>query len=171
MRLAASLLLVSACAISACAAERARGPLLIPLGISRAETTRALRSYDFCASDGRPTSEQVFPQCERPGLARGDAWVIARFRDGTLARLQRFERWADPSAARARWDQLIARHSEEAPPSDGAREQLVARQQIPSGTQAWVAFSYRHQLIGLYLLTPATAEDPSVLEEILPALE
>ncbi len=169
MRWSSALLLV---VLSACAADRARGPLAIPLGLTPADTTRALRAYDFCHhQDGPVASEELFPSCDHPGLGRGDAWVVARYQGGVLVGLRRYERWADPKAASERWDALIARRSETSPPSTGAREQLAARHPPPAGTQSWVAFSSGDELIGVYLLTPSTADDPSILEEIVPALE
>ncbi len=165
------IMLAMVSAVSACAAERARGPLIIPLGISVAETTRALRTFDFCAGDPGSTAERMFPRCDRPGLDRADAWVVARYRGDELIGLRRFERWADPAAARARWDQLVARWSERSPPSSGAREQLINRRQMPSGVQAWVAFSDGRQLVAIYLLAPTTATEPALLEEIVPAIE
>lgn len=163
---------VLALALAACAADRARGPLTIPLGLTPADTTRALRAYDFCREpDGPRPAEELFPACDHPGLGRGDAWVVARYRGGVLVGLRRFERWTDPQAARARWDALIAKRSETTPPSQGAREQLQARHAVPDGAQAWVAFSSGDELVGVYLLSPATADEPAILEEIIPALE
>lgn len=161
-----------AVALAACAAERARGPLMVPLGLSAPATEKALQSYDFChRQDGPLGAEEMFPSCDRPGLGRGDAWVIARYDSGVLVGLKRFERWADPQVARERWDRLIAKRSESTPPSTGAREQMEARHPIPDGTQAWVAFSSGDELIGVYLLTPQSPDDPSILEEIVPAVE
>ena len=168
MRLSVMLIAV---AISACAAERARGPLTIPLGLSTADTGRALRTFDFCRQPAPPSSEELFPTCSHPGLGHGDAWVVAHYQGGVLVRLQRFERWPDPGAAKARWDALIAQRAQTSPPSEGARDQLAARQEIPAGTQAWVAFSTADQLVGLYLLTPSSPEEPSLVEDILPAIE
>lgn len=159
-------------ALSACAAQRARGPLTVPLGLSAADTEKALRAYDFChRQDGPLGHEELFPSCDRPGLGRGDAWVTARYDGGVLVGLKRFERWADPKEASERWDQLIKLRSETTPPSAGAREQLEARHPVPTGTLAWVAFSSGDELVAVYLLSPATAEDPSIIEEIIPALE
>ncbi|HVV88748.1 MAG TPA: hypothetical protein VHE35_37140 [Kofleriaceae bacterium] len=168
MRRSLCLLLVVS---SACAAQRAQGPLAIPLGLTQVDAHRALKAYDFCGKiDGPVPLEETVPTCDHPGLGRGDAWVVARYQDGVLIGLQRFERWADPKAASERWDQLIAKRSESTPPSTGAREQLEARHPAPAGTQAWVAFSSGDELIGVYLLTPSTPDDPSILEEILPAI-
>ena len=166
-----SLVLMMVVASSACAAERARGPLAIPLGLTAADTGRALRAYDFCLHDGPRTSEEMFWACDHPGLGDRDAWVIARYDGGVLVRLQRFERWADQAAARQRWDALIARRAEAGPPSTGAREQLEARHRVPAGTEAWVAFDRGDELIGVYLLSPAGPDAPAVLEEIVPAVE
>src|SRR5689334_16200708 len=151
-----TLFVVAATLLAACAAQRARGPLAIPLGLSAPDTEKALRAYDFChQQDGPLRSEEMFPACDRPGLGRGDAWVIARYDGGTLVGLKRFERWADPKTARERWDTLIAKRSESTPPSTGAREQMQSRHPVPDGTQAWVAFSSGDELVGVYLLTPA----------------
>ena len=148
-----SLVLMMVVASSACAAERARGPLAIPL------------------HDGPRTSEEMFWACDHPGLGDRDAWVIARYDGGVLVRLQRFERWADQAAARQRWDALIARRAEAGPPSTGAREQREARHRVRAGTEAWVAFDRGDELIGVYLLSPAGPDAPAVLEEIVPAVE
>ena len=63
-----------------CAAQRAQGPLEVPLGLTAGETARAVRAYDFCRrgdadadGDGR---REIFPQCGRPGVVYGDAWVV-----------------------------------------------------------------------------------------------
>ena len=169
MRRASTLLAVI---LSACAAERARGPLAIPLGLTRSDTGQALRAYDFCPrlGDAR-SSEELFPACDHPGLGRGDAWVVARYDGGVLVGLQRFERWTDPREASERWDQLVGKRAQSTPPSAGARAQLEARRELPGGTKAWVAFSSGEQLIGVYLISPGRAEDPSILEEIVPAVE
>jgi hypothetical protein len=169
---ALAVMLAAGAACAGCAAERARGPLTIPLGLTPADTTRALRAFDFCHQpDGPRPVEELFPACDHPGLGRGDSWVIARYDGGVLVGLRRFERWADPRAARERWDQLVARRAEKTPPSNGARQQLQARRAIPAEAQAWVAFSSGDELIGVFLLSPAEPDDPAILEEIVPALE
>ncbi len=53
--------------------------------------------------------------------------------------------------------------------SQEARARLLARQPIPDGTRSWAAFRAGDDLVGVYLLRPATADGPSILEEILPA--
>lgn len=160
-----------ALALAGCAAQRAHGPLAIRLGLSASETAAAVRGYDFCPRPGAgapaPHADEVFPPCDRPGTASGDAWVIARYQDGRVIRLQRFERWPDAARAQARWNQLIERYSTDGPPSQDARDRLFERQRIPDGTEAWVAFDRGEQLVGLYLLSPATPDQPSILEEIV----
>jgi hypothetical protein len=155
-----------------CAAQRAQGPLAIHLGLTPPATARAVRDYDFCrradadAADDR--SEETFAQCGRPGVVYGDAWVVAHYQDGRVIKLQRFERWADAGRAASRWNQLIERYTVDGPASQEARDRIFGRQRIPEGTEAWVAFDRGEELIGLYLLRPADASAPSILEEIVP---
>jgi hypothetical protein len=155
-------------AASGCAAQRAEGPLQISLGLSRDETARALRRYDFCPQLEAASADEVYPQCDRPGAGFGDAWVIAHYQGGKLARLQRFERWADDARATERWNQLIEKRSATTPVSTDARARIFERQRIPERTKSWVAFQVNADLVGVYLLTPAAPEDPAILEEILP---
>ena len=77
------------------------------------------------------------------------------------------EKRAETRAAE-RWNQLIEKRSAATPVSNDARARISERQRIPEGTRSWVAFQVERDLIGLYLLTPAAAGDPAILEEILP---
>lgn len=163
---------VAAVAAMGCAAQRAQGPLDVRLGLSPADTARAVKAYDFCRradadADAEPDVE-IFPQCGRPGVVYGDAWVVAHYQGGRVVRLQRFERWADPDRATTRWNQLIERRSAAGRPSRAAQDRLFARQGLPEGTKAWVAFEHGDQLIGLYLLTSSDPSSPSILEELEP---
>lgn len=161
--------IVAAATVAAgCAAQRAEGPLQISLGLSRAETARALQRYNFCPQVERAAADEVYPECDRPGTGFGDAWVIAHYEGGRLARLQRFERWADGTRAAERWNQLIEKRAAATPVSAAARAKIFERQRIPEGTRSWVAFEVAADLVGVYLLEPARAQDPSILEEILP---
>ena len=165
-------LLAATLAAAGCAAQRAEGPLYVHLGLTRAQTAQAVRAYDFCrrseadAPDQR--SEEIFPQCGRPGAAEGDAWIVAHYQDGVVVRLQRFERWPDATRAAARWNQLIEKRSADSPQSRSARDLIFQRQRIPDGTEAWVAFQRGEELIGLYLLTTRDPGAPSIMEEIVP---
>jgi hypothetical protein len=156
-------------ALAGCAAQRAQGPLGVSLGLTRDQTARALRAYDFCPRAEPPADEQVFPQCDRPGAGYGDAWVVAHYQDGRLVRLARFERWSDDLRAEERWNQLVEKRSVATPPSQAAREAIFARQELPERTRSWAAFATADALVGVYLLRPASASDPAVLEELLPA--
>ncbi len=155
-----------------CAAQRAQGPLEVPLGLTAGETARAVRAYDFCRrgdadadGDGR---REIFPQCGRPGVVYGDAWVVAHYQEGRVVRLQRFERWGDPARATARWNELVEKRAASGPATTAARDRVFARQGIPDGTKAWVAFERPAALIGLYLLATTDASSPAILEEIVP---
>lgn len=161
---------VLAAALAAgCAAQRAQGPLYIPLGLTVAQTAQAVRAYDFCRrsdADARDVrSEEIFPQCGRPGVTFGDAWVVAHYRGGVVVRLQRFERWPDAARAAERWNQLIEKRGA---PSQYAKDMIFDRQRIPDGTDAWVAFQRGDDLVGLYLLRAADRSAPSIMEEIVP---
>ena len=163
--------LVVAMVVSGCAAQRAQGPLDVHLGLTPAETARAVRAYDFCRQadgDAGDGSREIFPQCGRPGVVFGDAWVVAHYRAGRVIRLQRFERWADPARATARWNQLLERRARSGPASADARDEVFARQGIPEHTEAWVAFARPRELIGLYLLATPDPTAPAILEEIVP---
>ncbi len=156
--------------VSACAAQRAEGPLGVTLGLSPDETAHALRAYDFCRRGEPAAAEEVFPQCDRPGAGFGQAWVVAHYRDGRLIRLARFERWTDELRAQERWNQLIEKRGLDTPPSQAARDQIFGRQRIPERTRSWIAFATADSLIGVYLLSPARADDPAILEEIIPVV-
>ncbi len=160
---------VTVLAMTGCAAQRAEGPLDVSLGLSRDETAHALRRYDFCAQVEPARDHEVYPQCDHPGAGYGQAWVIATYQGGRLARLQRFERWVDAARAAERWNHLVEKRAATTPLSQDARDRIFARQQIPERTRTWAAFRAGEHLVGVYLLTPATAEDPSILEEIIPA--
>lgn len=160
--------LVLAAALAGCAAQRAEGPLAVPLGLSRGETAQALRRYDFCPQLEPASAEEIYPQCDRPGAGFGDAWVVARYAGGSLVKLQRFERWADADRATERWNQLVEKRSAATPVSTDARARIFERQRIPEGTRSWVAFEAGADLVGVYLLTPRGPDEPSILEEILP---
>ncbi|MEZ4401616.1 MAG: hypothetical protein R3B06_16440 [Kofleriaceae bacterium] len=170
MRPTSTLLL--AAAVVGCAAQRAQGPLDVPLGLTVDATAQAVRRYDFCRAapaDGvGDRSRELFPQCGRPGVAFADAWVVAHYRGDRLVRLQRFERWAEADRAAARWNQLIERRSTRGGPSATARDRLFARQGLPAHVQSWVAFERDDALVGLYLLTPTSPTEPAILEELTP---
>jgi hypothetical protein len=161
-------LLVLAVSALGCASQRAEGPLFVSLGMSRGETASALRHYDFCAQVEPARADEVYPQCDRPGTGYGDAWVIAHYHTGRLVRLQRFERWTDDARAAERWNQLVEKRSAKQPVSPDARARLSARGPVPEGTTTWAAFQSGDDLVGVYLLNPASADAPSILEEILP---
>lgn len=160
--------IVLALTVMGCASQRAEGPLFLSLGLSRGETASALRHYDFCAQVEAATDNEVYPQCDRPGTGYGDAWVIAHYRTGRLARIQRFERWTDEARATERWNQLVEKRSTRQPVSQDARALISSRQAIPEGTKTWAAFQSGDDLVGVYLLEPVKADGPRILEEILP---
>jgi hypothetical protein len=160
--------LVAALAAAGCASQRAEGPLYLSLGMSRSDTAAALRHYDFCAQAEPAKDDEVYPQCDRPGTGYGDAWVIAHYDMGRLVRVQRFERWADDARAADRWNQLVEKRSAKMAVSTDARARISARQSIPEGTKTWAAFQSGDDLVGVYLLAPASADSPRILEEILP---
>ena len=54
------------------------------------------------------------------------------------------------------------------PATTAVRDRVFARQGIPDGTKAWVAFERPAALIGLYLLATTDASSPAILEEIVP---
>ena len=101
-------------------------------------------------------------------MVYGDAWVVAHYDGGRVVRLQRFERWDDPARATARWNELIEKRAASGPATSAARDRVFARQGIPDGTKAWVAFERPAELIGLYLLATTDATSPAILEEIVP---
>ena len=155
-----------------CAAQRAQGPLDIHLGLTPPQTAQAVRLYDFCRRPDPDAvadrAQEVFPQCGRPGATEGDAWMVAHYQAGVVVRLQRFERWPTPARAAERWNQLIEKRAVDGAASSYARELIFARQGIPDGTEAWVAFQRGEELVGLYLLRVSSRDGPSLLEEIVP---
>lgn len=167
--IAPALALVLVLVVTGCASQRAEGPLFLSLGMSRGETASALRHYAFCAQVEPAKDDEVYPQCDRPGAGYGDAWVVARYQTGRLVRIQRFERWIDEARATERWNQLVEKRSARQPVSPDARAVISARQPIPEGTRTWAAFQSGEDLVGVYLLEPATPDGPRILEEIVPA--
>jgi hypothetical protein len=165
------LVFAAALEVTACAAQRAQGPLTVALGLSPAATAAAVHDFDFCrlveADAGDQHDRETFSQCGRPGVVFGDAWIVARYQDQRTVALQRFERWVDRERAVARWNQLVERRATSGPASQSARDLVFARQGIPDGTEAWVAFERRDELVAVYLLTTHSASDPAILEEIL----
>lgn len=162
-----SCLAAAALALTGCAAARQSGPLDVRLGQSPAETGRALRSYDFCASEAG-AGRQIYPQCGRPGAAYGDAWVVVHYRGDRAVRIQRFERWADVDRATRRWSELVERRAALGPATDSARDRVFARQGLPERLKAWRAFERGDALVAVYLLDVTDASEPAILEELLP---
>lgn len=160
-----------ACVLAACGA--ADGPLDVTLGGSRAATEAALRDRAYCrdSAQARAAVEVVYPRCARAGGEDGDSWVWARYEDDHAVALRRWERFGDPAAAEARWNDLAARRARSHPATDEARAAVrAAVPLLPAGTQRWLAFRIDARFaVGLYLLAPTPPERANLLEEVVVA--
>lgn len=162
---------VVAAGVVGCGGASADRPLTIPVGLTRDALIGELRSIEYCEGDALAServAREVFEKCDVPGVEHGQSWVVAHYQDGRVARLQRFERFADPARAQDRFNLLIEkRTAANGPPDDGARATLAARE-LPSGTRTWVAFRAGATTVAaVYLLDPQPPENASILEEIV----
>lgn len=155
--------------LGACGGVAAEAPLTVNLGIPRAEALRAFASHKYChREDGPPQKVETYPRCERAGTEWGESWVSARYEDGALVEVRRWERYTDDGVAMQRWNQLVADRMKLTPETPDALEALRARGPLEPGTRTVKAFRVdATTVVGVYLLTPSPPEDASVLEAIV----
>lgn len=155
--------------LAACGGPSADRPLTLPLGMSRAELPSRLQPFEYCAGDRTQGETEVFPRCDRVGTDLGASWVVADYDDDTVVRIQRWEKFADDQQGLDRFNALVEQRAKSSAPSDDARGQIAARQELPAGTKTWVAFRSGDTLVGIYLLTPSPPENAQVLEQLIAA--
>lgn len=160
-------MVATALALAACGGASASGPLMVPVGLTRAELAGELRAYEYCP--GEPGGESaVYPRCDVPGVEHAQSWVVAHFRDDRVVKLQRWERYAEEPRGLERFNQIIEKRSAGGPPTQEAKDLISAQQELPAGTRTWVAFrAGERTLVGVYLLDPRPPQHATVLEEIV----
>jgi hypothetical protein len=159
------------CALFGCAGASAESPITVALGSPREQVIRDLKSKNgYCApAEHRPagTKTDLYQRCERPGAEWGESWIAARYEDGKLVELKRYERFSEDARAVERWNQLIGERTKVTPMSDAAAAALKGRPLEP-GTRSMKAFQVdASTVVGVYLLTPTPPEDASILEAIV----
>ena len=166
MRLVSILL---ATLVSGCGGVTAEAPLNLRLGGERAHTTQELKAHKFChKEDGGPQpNPETYPRCARAGAEWGESWVSARFDKDALIEIKRYERFSDDARAVERWNQLVGDRMKLHPDAPDARSELQARSLEP-GTRSMKAWRLDAQtVVGVYLLTPTSPENASILEAII----
>jgi hypothetical protein len=159
-------------ALAACGGAVAESPLTVSLGLSHVETERALRDHQFCLQTDSAVvkhqqQRQRYPRCKRAASEHGDAWVIARYDDGKLVELLRYERYTDDNRAIERWNELIAARMKVSPVSDSALQQIKDKGLLQAGTRTVKAFEgSAGTVVGVYLLTPSPPDQANVLEQV-----
>lgn len=151
--------------LAACAGPTAESPITVSLGSPREQVIADLqRNHRYCAKPAHrppPTGTDTYPRCQRPGAEWGESWITARYEDGKLVELKRYERFADDARAVQRWNELVAARaklSPETPPSGRAEP----------GTRSMKAFQVdANTVVAVYLLTPTPPEDASIVEAIV----
>lgn len=162
---------IMTCALAACGGASAESPITLSLGAPREQVIRDLESkHRYCAKpEHRPagTKTDLYQRCERPGAEWGESWIAARYEDGKLVELKRYERFADDARAVERWNQLVGERMKITPESPEATAALRGRALEP-GTRSMKAFKVdATTAVGVYLLTPTPPEDASILETIV----
>jgi len=165
------LLLVIVTYAGACGGATAESPITVTLGAPREQVIRDLESkHRYCAKPEHrpdPTKTDVYQRCERPGAEWGESWIAAKYEEGKLVELKRYERFSDDARAVERWNQLVNDRTKLSPESAAATAALRGRPLEP-GTRSMKAFQVdATTVVGVYLLTPTPPEDASVLEAIV----
>jgi hypothetical protein len=163
--------LIVTCAVVACGGATAESPITVTLGAPREQVIRDLEAkHRYCAKAEHrpaPTKTDVYPRCDRPGAEWGESWIAAKYEDGKLVELKRYERFSDEARAVERWNQLVGERTKLAPESAEATAALRGRPLEP-GTRSMKAFRVdATTAVGVYLLTPTPPEDASILEAIV----
>ena len=155
--------------LAGCAGPTAESPITVSLGAPREQVIADLeKKHRYCAKPAHrppPTGTDTYPRCDRPGAEWGESWITAKYEDGKLVELKRYERFADDARAVERWNQLIGDRAKVTP--EDATAVMRARPLEP-GTRSMKAFKVgANTIVGVYLLTPTPPEDASILEAIV----
>jgi hypothetical protein len=155
-------------AASGCAGISAESPLTVALGQPRVAAEASLRVHQYCHAERPPERLEVYPRCDRPGVEFGDSWVVATYDGDRLVELRRNERFEDDAHAVARWNQLVIDRSDMTKPTVEAGNALHARSGLLPGTRSVAAFRVDAvTVVGVYLMTPGTPDDPAVIERVV----
>ncbi|MDQ3370143.1 MAG: hypothetical protein M3680_32395 [Myxococcota bacterium] len=104
----------------------------------------------------RPATTEVYPRCDRPGTEWGESWVTARYAEGKLVELKRYERFSDDARAVERWNELVGARTRLGPESAEATAELRTRELEP-GTRSVKVFRVDAEtIVGVYLMTPTS---------------
>jgi hypothetical protein len=156
-------------AVASCAGTNAESPLYVKPGTSRDSTTIELRRHAYCLDRHPPVAKEIYQRCDRPGTEQGDAWVEVNFDHDKMVELRRYERYSDSAVASQRWNELAQAHcaNSAAVPGDQAKQTYRSKQPIPNGVQRWMAATVGNYVVAVFLLTPGSADEPSLLEHIV----
>lgn len=158
--------------VCACGGPSAEAPITLRLGTQREQVIADLKTkHRYCpAKDDGPhpaTTTDVYPRCERAGAEWGESWITAKYDDGRLVELKRYERFSDDSRAIERWNQLVGDRTKVTPESPEATA-ILRKRLLEPGTRSMKAFQPdADTIVGVYLLTPTPPEDASILEAIV----
>lgn len=167
MRMTALLSLLVA---AGCGGVTAESPLTVSLGGSRDETVSKLeKNHRYCPKPGDSQGKiETYPRCERPGAEWGESWIVARYTEGKLSELRRYERFTDEGRATERWNQLVLERMKLNPEDPEALREIQDTRLEP-GTKSVKAFRIdAGTVVAVYLMTPTPPDDASILEAILP---
>jgi hypothetical protein len=151
--------------LAACAGPTAESPITVSLGSPRDQVIADLESkHRYCAKPAHrppPTGIDTYPRCERPGAEWGESWITARYEDGKLVELKRYERFADDTRAVQRWNELVAARAKLSPETQPSGR-------AEPGTRSMKAFQVdANTVVAVYLLTPTPPDDASIVEAIV----
>ena|SRR5687767_3978397 len=155
----------------ACGGATAESPITVSLGSPRDAVIADLKAkHRYCAKAEHrpaPNTTDVYKRCERPGAEWGESWIAAKYEEGKLVELKRYERFSEDAKAIERWNQLIGERAKVTPESADATTAMRGRLLEP-GTRSMKAFKVdATTYVGVYLLTPTPPEDASILEAIV----
>lgn len=150
---------------AACGGPTAEAPITVALGSPREQVIRDLETHHrYCAKPEHrpaPTRTDIYPRCDRPGAEWGESWIAARYEDGKLVELRRYERFSDDARAVERWNQLVADRAKRAPAATSTRA-------LEPGTRSVKAFQIDATTqVLVYLLAPTPPDDAAILEAIV----
>ncbi|HEY4057046.1 MAG TPA: hypothetical protein VGM39_10575 [Kofleriaceae bacterium] len=155
--------------LAACAGTSAEAPLTLKLGTPHDQALEDFKKASFCPKiDGPAQQTETYPRCERAGTEWGDAWVTAKYDNGKLLEVRRWERYDNDDHAVERWNKLVSDRMHASPDATDAGDLLRARGPLEPGTRSVKAFLIDSKtIVAVYLLTPSPPENASVLEAIM----
>lgn len=157
--------------VCACGGPTAEAPITVSLGAKREQVIADLKTkHRYCAKLDGPqpaNTTDIYQRCERPGAEWGESWIAAKYEDGKLVELKRYERYSDDARAVERWNQLVGDRMKVSPESAEATE-ILRKRLLEPGTRSMKAFQPdASTIVGVYLLTPTPPDDASILETIV----